>query len=363
MKSASKIGSSTSFKDACTIRSAVVGIPSVRTLPFALGIDFARTTCGLNVPVRICSRSRAKPISTRSPGTSRGARPSIPAVRAPLLSRTRVQAATKNAGSWTRLNTSSKRRPGSDLAQRCNRVCIVSTRAHAREGSGHGASVFTGASPFVLVRLLITLDPFAMWTAFPSSDYYGSSAPPRPARQTMYPAGSPTTGRGMFPAGPGRFLRSLRNPSTGSAPSYAPAPSPRLRRSPSPWPPDRRHHPAQEFPDVAAEAPTRVRSATRPIPARLGVGGLVLWGFQPLVPCVCLSVSLAGPAPSGSAGTSRRCRGLLRHRAPCRARRPSSSFLNLLRQAKSGALSSPQGSAAPRSARCRQPTAGWAHRR
>ena len=36
------------------------------------------------------------------------------------------------------------------------------------------------------------------------------------------------------------FPRSLSNPSTGSAPSYAPATSPRLRRSLSPWPPGRR---------------------------------------------------------------------------------------------------------------------------
>ena len=42
-KSASKIGSSTSFNEACTIRSAVVGIPSDRTLPPDLGIVFSRT--------------------------------------------------------------------------------------------------------------------------------------------------------------------------------------------------------------------------------------------------------------------------------------------------------------------------------
>src|SRR3954470_20796857 len=46
----------------------------------------------------------------------------------------------------------------------------------------------------------------------------------------------------------GWFPRSLSNPSTGSAPSYAPAASPRLRRRPSPWPPRRRHDPTKEFP-------------------------------------------------------------------------------------------------------------------
>jgi hypothetical protein len=44
--------------------------------------------------------------------------------------------------------------------------------------------------------------------------------------------------RGSGPSG--WFPRSLLIRSTGSAPSYAPATSPRLRRRPSPWPPDRR---------------------------------------------------------------------------------------------------------------------------
>ena len=46
-------------------------------------------------------------------------------------------------------------------------------------------------------------------------------------------------------------------------------------------------------------------------------GGLLLRGFLPLVPRVHLSVSLAGPAPSDSAGASRRCQGCFRlHRCP-----------------------------------------------
>ena len=50
MKSASKIGSSTSFKEACTVRSAAVGMPSRRSFPLALGIIFSRTGCGENRP-------------------------------------------------------------------------------------------------------------------------------------------------------------------------------------------------------------------------------------------------------------------------------------------------------------------------
>jgi hypothetical protein len=69
-----------------------------------------------------------------------------------------------------------------------------------------------------------------------------------------------------------------------------------------------------------------VRSAIRPASARFWVGVFRLRGVQPLVPHVCLSVSLAEPAPSGSSGTTRRCRGLL-HQPPSRqGRRSSSSF-------------------------------------
>jgi hypothetical protein len=42
----------------------------------------------------------------------------------------------------------------------------------------------------------------------------------------------------------------------------SPAASPRLRRRLSPWPPDRRHEPAQELPDPPEDA--RVRTAIQP---------------------------------------------------------------------------------------------------
>ena len=110
------------------------------------------------------------------------------------------------------------------------------------------------------------------------------------------------------------FPRSLSNPSTGSVPSYAPATSPRLRRSSSPWPPGRRHQPAKEFP----ARPSRSGARCNPAPiCQVRAGGLLLRGFLPLVPRVHLSVSLAGPAPSDSAGASRRCQGCFRlHRCP-----------------------------------------------
>lgn len=52
----------------------------------------------------------------------------------------------------------------------------------------------------------------------------------------------------------------------------------------------------------------RVRTATQPISARFELVE-ALKSFTPLVPHVHLSRSLTGPAPSGSTGTSRRCRG------------------------------------------------------
>jgi hypothetical protein len=62
-------------------------------------------------------------------------------------------------------------------------------------------------------------------------------------------------------------------------------------------------NPTQEFP------PTRtVRTAIQPRSTGFELAE-VLRGFTPLVPRVHLPVSLAGPAPSGSTGTSRRCWG------------------------------------------------------
>src|SRR3954468_21711126 len=70
--------------------------------------------------------------------------PSTPAVRAPRLLRTRVQAAARMAGSTTRLNRSSNRRAGSLPAHWCSLVWLLSTRARALAPVNSGAPVFTG---------------------------------------------------------------------------------------------------------------------------------------------------------------------------------------------------------------------------
>jgi hypothetical protein len=110
---------------------------------------------------------------------------------------------------------------------------------------------------------------FAMWTAFPPSDYYRPSAPPRAI-----------SGRRAFPADPpgGRVrgggcevvptFTAFR--SSGEAASFAPAASPRLRRSPSPWPPDRQD---QSDPGVPAQVSGAHRNPAQIHRVRAG-GGL-----------------------------------------------------------------------------------------
>jgi hypothetical protein len=142
-----------------------------------------------------------------------------------------------------------------------------------------------------------------MWTAFPSPDYYGSSAP---LRQHRPATGVPTCHpREMA----GRDHRSGSHVHLGSVPqAWCPAMPQRLR-----------HGYAAGFlhglphGDINREqsSPHRNGDAHRN-PAHIrqvGAGGSLLRGFQVLVPHVHRPVLLAGPAPSGSAGASRRCQG------------------------------------------------------
>jgi hypothetical protein len=100
----------------------------------------------------------------------------------------------------------------------------------------------------------------------------------------------------------------------------------------------------------------RVARCFQPRSARLELVAL-LRGVQPLVPHVRLSVSLAGPGPSGGAGPSRRCQGCFRS-PPHPRSRAALSFTGPLRRTGRGVLSPPLGSRTPRGARCRRPTAG-----
>jgi hypothetical protein len=128
----------------------MVAIPSRRCLPPGLGICRSRTGNGANLRAFSSARRSARNPSTPWPRSmSRAVRPSTPAVRAPLLPRTRCHATSRNAGSQTRLNRSSNRRAGSPVAHWCSLVWIPSTRACAssKENAGCGAPVFTGDLP------------------------------------------------------------------------------------------------------------------------------------------------------------------------------------------------------------------------
>jgi hypothetical protein len=87
------------------------------------------------------------------------------------------------------------------VAHRCSFVWISSTRASATDGVGHDAPVFTGdLLAFHPERCARSLPPFAMWTAFPSSDYYQGSAPSRGQQPTTcLPATGNTRRRGGQP--------------------------------------------------------------------------------------------------------------------------------------------------------------------
>src|SRR3954447_24325433 len=208
---------------------------------------------------------------------------------------------------------------------------------------GHATPVFTSVSPSLSAVLGSCWAPSPRWPAFPASEYYGPSAPSRPDRQAMRPPG------------PARRWQRRRSGRAGTVPTFIHEPfdgigtqlCPCTIATATPQAFTVASRPATSpgpgVPRSAGRA-VRVRDAIRPTSARFRVGGLVLRSVQPLVPRVCLSVSLAEPAPSGSAGTTRRCRGLLHQPPPCQGSRPSSSFKRLLRHTLGGVLSPPQGS-------------------
>jgi len=146
-----------------------------------------------------------------------------------------------------------------------------------------------------------------MRTAFPPSDYYGPSAPPRDHRRaTRRPAAPGPDGRTQTGTRSGSHVH--HQPIAGRGAQLYPCgiatATPQTFTVASPA---RDLQPAREFP---ARHEGRVRAAIQPISAALELAG-DLRGVIALVPLVHLPVSLAGPAPSGSASASRRCRGCL----------------------------------------------------
>ena len=137
-----------------------------------------------------------------------------------------------------------------------------------------------------------------MWSAFPTSDYYG--APPHPGlisrRRTCPPPPWLDGGEGD----PEMVPTFTMHRSTGEVPSFAPAASPRVRRRPSPWPPHRHSEPASESTthrrwSCTADRPTstRLEPASRlrglyPLvqtaftPSRLACRTRVVWRCRPV---------------------------------------------------------------------------------
>jgi hypothetical protein len=222
-----------------TTRSLSVGIPSRRRRPSGLGIIRSLTGSGRNSPALSSSRSSLRNRSTPSASTWRRVAASIPAVRDPRLRLTRDHATTSVAGSQTRFHRSRNPRSASFDAHSCSLRWKWSTRSCAASTLGNGAPVFTG-DLLPSNHAAYSLDPFALWTAFPSSsvgryphDYYESSATPRRQQRTVR---LPRTPKGS--AGTAGTLPTFTiNRSAGSAPSSTPGASPRstaTRRAASP---------------------------------------------------------------------------------------------------------------------------------
>jgi hypothetical protein len=167
-----------------------------------------------------------------------------------------------------------------------------------------------------------------MWPVLPASDYYGGSAPSRADRWSVRPA-HPSTLAAR------RQARSETVPvftvirSTKEEPDCVPAASPRVRRSPSSWPPGRQRHTGQGVPRP------QQWGGCAPPPAQIHQvrAGVILRDVTTPVPRVLLSVSLTRPTPSGSTGPSWLCRGCS-HPPRHHPDQAAPSYADLLRQAR-----------------------------
>ena len=166
-----------------------------------------------------------------------------------------------------------------------------------------------------------------------------TAAPPHPARSAV---GAPIPATGLACPPPGSRDRVVPMftviRSTKEEPDCVPAASPRVRRSPSPWPPG----PESEY-RTRSSPPLQRRVRTAPGPDPPGSSRCHVKDVKTPVPRVLLSVPLAGPAPSGSTGTSRLCQGCSRppRHHPDQA---APSFTALLRQDEGEGLSPPHES-------------------
>ena len=235
---------------------------------------------------------------------------------------------------------SSKRRPASAVAHRCSfDYWITRTRCSASPKLGHGAPVFTSDLHDQHVCCEHTRCPSPSDPAFPISDHsLRVLRPIPPASVGNKPSFRPT---GCWP---------VRNRGDGSHVHF---PAVRQGRRPT-MPPQHRHgytagihrdlptsginQPRSSPPNIAGW----VRVAARPRSASIQPLGL-LRSFRSLVPHVRLSVSLAGPGPSGGAVRPVVVRAAYHPPLCPKGFRLPSASLCPLRQAQDGGLPPPHG--------------------
>ena len=170
-----------------------------------------------------------------------------------------------------------------------------------------------------------------MWPALPTSDYYGPSAPRSGHQQTTRLAAPGLADREE--GDPNAVPTFTTDRSTGSVPSFSPAGLSTTMPQFFIVAPDASSTSKPPLSDVER----RGALLSRPTSTRFEPVAL-LEGVPPLVPAlVHLSVSLAGPGPSGSANPPRRCRGCSRPSSRLRGQ-AASSFSGLLRQATGGSF-------------------------
>jgi hypothetical protein len=166
-------------------------------------------------------------------------------------------------------------------------------------------SIHQRLQPLQCLTCTNPLGPFAMWPAFPTSDYYGPSAPPTVigGRRAYPPCPA-------WPADPGREQRD------GSHVHHEPLVEGGAQLCPcglATATPQTFTVASRPATSTGPGVPRPLRGAgTRRQPAhihRVRAGGFLLRGVTALIPRVHLLDSLAEPAPSGSADASRRCRG------------------------------------------------------
>ena len=175
------------------------------------------------------------------------------------------------------------------------------------------------------------LSPFAMYVAFPRSDYYGASAPPRGQQPTVDLPAYALAGRRGGRSRSGSHVH--HDPISGGGAQLCPCsiatstPQAFLVASG----PAKRTDPRSRIPpkqDACTAIPAIPQGCSRCDRLR---------GFQTLVPHVHLPALLAGPGPSGSSRPPRRCQSCF----PPSPAPPESGCPQLHRPAATGQRRSP----------------------